>query len=192
MRRDCTLTIPTIPPRESYLRRAITSGQQQTEPLAGYSVAVDLNHEGAWTTRNRAVMGVTTEWTALLDDDDELFTIHCQFLLDRAEEHGLDMCWGWFEVRGGVDPFPMYKGLQYTPDDPHIFPITVMVRTELIQDAVREMGGFQPDGQGAWDQQDMPVWNWIHASGAKMMAFEERTWFWNHTGYNTSGLPNRW
>jgi glycosyltransferase involved in cell wall biosynthesis len=153
---------------------------------------MDTEHEGAWVTRNRAAAAVRTEWTAFLDDDDELLPIHVEHLLSVAAEHQADVVWGWFRVVGGGDPFPHYRGKQYDPAQPHVVPITYMVRTELLRAAVERMGGFMPDTIGAWDNQDMPLLSEFAAQGGRMVASPETTWVWHHHGANTSGLPTRW
>lgn len=188
---DCTIVIPTIPPRQALLQRAIASVQAQRRPVAAMSIAVDIHREGAWSTRNRGLQGVTTEWTGFLDDDDELMAHHTEFLLAMAEEHGLDMVWGWFEVVGGRDPFPMHRGRQYDIAEPHIVPISYIVRTELLHDAYAQTGGFKADEIGAWDNQDQPLFDAMARLG-KHMAFPDVTWLWHHHTSNTSGLPQRW
>lgn len=188
---DIAIVIPTIPPRHALLQRALASVQIQRRPVAAVSIAVDIHREGAWATRNRGLQAVTTEWTGFLDDDDELLPHHTEFLLGKATEHGLDMVWGWFDVIGGRDPFPMHRGRQYDLAQPHIVPISYIVRTELLHEAVRSTGGFKPDEIGAWDNQDMPLFDAICRLG-KHMAFDEITWHWHHHTSNTSGLPQRW
>lgn len=71
MKPAITVAIPTIPPRRALLRRALRSVQDQTMPAAAISVAVDLDRQGAWVTRQRALNAVQTPWVAFLDDDDE-------------------------------------------------------------------------------------------------------------------------
>jgi len=188
---DITIVIPTIPPRQALLQRAIASVQAQRRPVAAMSIAVDVHREGAWATRNRGLQGVSTEWTGFLDDDDELLAHHTEFLLDRADEYGLDVVWGWFEVIGGRDPFPMHRGRQYDPATPHIVPISYVVRTELLRAAVAQTGGFKPDNDGSWDNQDMPLFDALCRLG-RHMAFPDVTWSWHHHTSNTSGLPQRW
>jgi glycosyltransferase involved in cell wall biosynthesis len=185
---EVTICIPTIGPRKNLLDRAVASVQRQDRPTC-VSVAEDLDHSGAWATRNRAVEGADTEWIGFLDDDDRLLPWHVSHLLEQAEEHQADMVWGWFEVVGGADPFPHYRGRQYDPANPHIVPITYLVRRELWLDTP----GFQPDTIGSWDLQDQPVIDAIHqASGGALHASETITWYWFHHGGNTSGLPTRW
>lgn len=191
-----TVVIPSIPPRDRQLAIAIQSAHLQTQPPDDVIVQLDTEREGAWITRNKGIMRVETEWTAFLDDDDTFMPHHLEFLTGKAREFDLDLCWGYFKVIGGGDPFPaIFRGLQYNPKQAHVFPITVLVRTSLMQQAVRDMGGFaaDPDGTGCWTVQDMPVWNYlIEELGAKHMAFPEDTWNWHHHGRNTSGLPTRW
>lgn len=191
MQRDVTVVIPSIAPRRRLLTRAVASVAAQEQPAAAISVAIDSQHEGAWTTRNRALSTARTTWSAFLDDDDELLPHHLQFLLDMADEHGLDLVWGWFSVVGGVDPFPQHRGRQYDPAEPSIVPITYLARTELLHDAVAATGGFVGDEIGAWDNQDYPLFDYVARHG-RHMAFDDKTWLWHHHGANTSGLPDRW
>lgn len=185
---DVTICIPTIPPRAHLLERAVDSVRKQDYPC-DLSVWSDADHSGAWGTRNQAARQATTEWIGFLDDDDKLLPWHVSHLLEMAEEHDADMVWGWFEVIGGQDPFPHYRGKQYNPEQPHIVPITYLVRRELWLDSP----GFQPDENGVWDLQDQPVVDAVYEkSGGKLFASETITWHWFHHGQNTSGLPSRW
>lgn len=45
-----------------------------------------------------------TPWIALLDDDDTLRPVHCQALLELAEETGADLVWPQFDLRAGNRP----------------------------------------------------------------------------------------
>lgn len=186
-----TIVVPTIPPRANLLARAITSAMRQTRPIAAISIAVDNEHEGAWATRNRALAAVRTEWTAFLDDDDELYRFHVEALLDLADAEHADLVWGWFDVAGGQDPFPMHRGRTFNPDEPHIVPITYMVRTDLLHEAVAATGGFLADEAGAWDNQDQPLFVEMARRG-KTACTDRATWRWHHHSGNTSGLPTRW
>jgi len=183
-----TAVIPSIPSRTSMLDRAIKSVFSQTHPVSNLIVGVDHHREGAWTTRWRAAQQVTTEWTAFLDDDDEWMSHHVALLLNTASENNADMTWGWFSVNGNPDPFPHYRGRQYDPAQPHIVPITYIVRTELLLAG----SGFQSDSVGSWDLQDKPVLEGIIAAGGRLHADPRDTWIWHHHGTNTSGLPTRW
>lgn len=186
-----TVVIPTIPPRGALLARAVVSAMRQTVSVDALSIAVDVDHDGAWATRNRALAVVRTEWTAFLDDDDELYPFHVELLLGLAGEHDADLVWGWFDVAGGRDPFPMHRGKPFDVDDPHIVPITYMVRTDLLHTAVEMTGGFLADEAGAWDNQDQPLFVQMAKTG-KTACTDRATWKWTHHSSNTSGLPTRW
>lgn len=188
MKTDITICIPTIPPRADYLTRALRSISRQSLPVANVAIAQDLNRAGAWATRNRALAMATTTWVGFLDDDDELLDIHCERLMQYARDMDLDMVWGWYEVIGGGDPFPHYRGRQYDIAQPHIVPITYIAKRELLMDGPR----FQADEIGAWDNQDQPVIDHIVESGGKLFGASDTTWLWHHHGRNTSGMPGRW
>jgi glycosyltransferase involved in cell wall biosynthesis len=185
------VVIPSIAVRRHLLKRAFSSAVEQILQPECIIVEVDRHHQGAWATRNAGMAKVETTWTAFLDDDDELRPEHLRFLMDRVQEEDLDIVWGWFQVIGGQDPFPMHRGKQYDLAEPHIVPITYMCRTELLRFAVRDTGGFQPDDDGSWDDQDQPLFHRMCELG-KSRAYPDITWDWHHHGSNTSGLPSRW
>lgn len=170
--------------------RALPSVFSQTLPVSQIAIVVDHERKGAWETRNTAVKMATTEWIGFLDDDDELLPHHFQTLIQAAHDHNADVVWGWFKVVGGTDPFPGHKGKQWDITNPHIFPITCLVRRDLI---VRSKAVFQadPHNSGAWETQDFPFWKSLHDIGAKFLALNEVTWKWYHHGTNTSGLGSR-
>lgn len=191
MDQDITVCIPSIARRSNYLvQRALPSVFAQTTPVSNISIFVDHNRKGAWEARNKTVEMSTTEWVGFLDDDDELLPHHFSTLLKAALENDADVVWGWFQVIGGTDPFPLHRGRQWDVNDPHIFPITCLVRRELI---VQSNAKFLPDvnGLGDWGLQDLPFWHSLHSAGAKFLAIPDITWNWYHHGSNTSGLGSR-
>lgn len=185
---DVTVVIPSIPTRHAFLDRAIRSVLAQDHPPVSLVTVFDRHREGAWATRWKGAQQVTTTWTAFLDDDDEFMPHHLAHLLAVAAEHEADMTWGWFQVVGNPDPFPHYRGRQYDPGQPHIVPITYLVRTELLLAGP----GFQSDTIGSWDLQDKPVIEGVLAAGGRLHADPLDTWVWHHHGANTSGMPDRW
>lgn len=185
-----TVVIPSIPPRGHLLQRALKSVWNQTSPVDAIVVAYDNHKEGAWVNRWNGAQSVRTKWTAFLDDDDELMPNHIEHLMYCAQATDADMVWGWFEVAGGIDPWPHYRGKQYDPKQPHVVPITYMVKTELLL----ATPGFSADplNTGAWDVQDQPVVDELFRNGAKLYADPATTWIWHHDSGNTSGRPDRW
>lgn len=199
---DVTVAIPSIPPRAHLLRRAVDSVLNQTwHSVAGLSIAVDNRREGAGVTRQRALEGVNTEWTAFLDDDDEFMPQHIEALMQHALETNADYVFSWFEVvgMGGRrlgDRDPVFPPTHFTEpwDDnhPRQTTITVLVRTELAQAVgfVPPPDGKTIDGQ-TWGE-DWQFTLGCLAIGAKISHLVERTWLWHHDSLNTSGRPDRW
>lgn len=196
MKTDVCVVIPTIEPRRKMLYEALASVDAQTHRPAQVVIAYDDAHEGAPATRNRASLGSQATWTANCDDDDLFMPDHLAHLLWCAEENDADLISSWFMVEGGGrDPFPQHRGLVWDPAVPRIFPIGWMVRTEILHQAIADMGGYQPDpdGTGNWMTQDFPLLRYmIETLGAKHHASPEVTYRWRHWGGNTSGVPTRW
>ncbi len=187
---DVTVCIPSIPPRARMLGVAIDSVMQQTTPAGAISVAIDNEHEGAAITRTRAIMAARTPWVAMLDDDDRFLPHHLEILTHAAEDSGADFLFSWFNVVGGLDPFPQHFGKTFDPKNPTHTTVTTLVRTELAQSIgyVSPAGG---DGAGGSGED----WNFVLGcieAGAKFLHVPERTWIWNHHGKNTSGRSDRW
>lgn len=178
--------IPSIHPRHKLLDRAMKSISKQTRPVDEISVAYDNQRQGAGPTRNRAVKRIESEWTCFLDDDDTVNPNHVERLLAHALETEADVVYPWFDVVGGTDPFPQFEGLPWDPENPRIFPITVLGRTEVLRQV--EFPPPDPVGQG----DDWPYWLQQNALGVKIVHLPERTWKWYHHSKNTSGLPDRW
>lgn len=187
-----TIVIPSIPSRGRMLTRAIASCVEQTHPPAAIITSLDLDGAGAWGNRNRGALHVRTPWCAFLDDDDELLPHHLATLLTLAETASAGLTWGWFDVVNGADPFPQHRGRPFDPAAPHIVPITYLVRTEVLLEAMAAVGGFAADhaGTGAWDVQDQPVFVAMAELGGTANT-ADTTWLWHHHESNTSGLPER-
>lgn len=192
MRHGVTAVIPTIPPRrETTLHRAIDSVLHQTRMVDAVSIVSDTQRAGAAATRNLALAAVDTEWSALLDDDDEWNKFHVEQLLAEAEDQGADMVYPWFTVPDGFDPWPEREGQPFSPEvltQYNYVPVTVLVRTELI----RDVGGFRPKGPPENPCDDWGAWDALVAAGAKIVHLNRRSWIWHWHGGpagNTSGRP---
>ncbi len=192
LREGVTLVIPTIPPREAMLTRALKSAVNQRTKFSDFHIAYDLEKTGAAATRSRGLDGVTTRWVAFLDDDDELYPHHLETLIHAAIDTGADLVYPWFDVAGGTDPFPMFEGREFDPELPNMFPITVLARTELMH----ATGGFRhepsPLDPKIMEGEDWIMWLNVVRAGGTIRHIPERTWLWHHDSGNTSGLPNRW
>lgn len=189
MKRDVTVAIPAIPPRVGgLLVQAVGSAMNQTEPPSGgISCVLDVAKQGAAVTRQRALDAVRTTWVAFLDDDDYWYPQHLKTHLDQLEESGADYSYSWFD---GNNPFPMHRGRQMNPAEPHHTTMTVVVRTELA----REAGFLQPDGpmHEEWAGEDWQFELRCLEKGGKFIGTGDITWHYRVHGGNTSGLTKRW
>lgn len=210
---DVTVCIPSIPPRNAMLRRAVASVLAQDMPV-GLSVYVDREKRGAAYARDRALAGAQTRWVAFLDDDDELDPDHVRKLLSTAVAHDAGYVWSRFrignpmysrpgEVAGVVTlpgPAPLGAGTfqQWNEEQPAQTTVTTLVRRDIAVLA----GGFQgkldhqaPGSIGG--QRAGEDWLFTLAcrdllTPAGMRHHPEVTWTWHHHGSNTSGRPDRW
>lgn len=193
---DVTVVIPTIPVRSHYLQRALGSVYAQTVQVANTVVQSDENRLGAAANRDLGLDQVNSEWTAFLDDDDELYPDHVRALLKHAEATGADLVYPWFDVIGGTDPFPFFEGQAWSNDNVHQVPVTFLVKTEAAQVVGGFSGGWADsnsvDEYGNRMGEDLHfIWKMVEA-GYKIEHLNQRTWAWHHHGSNTSGLPDRW
>lgn len=187
------VVIPSLISRHKMLSNALESVKNQLLKVDQVHVEFDMQRRGAGPTRTAAALRSTADWTTFLDDDDMFMSHHTEYLLRVANEHEADFVWGWFHVEGGTDPFPMNRGKQYKPDEPIIIPMPYMVRTELLQEAIRIVGGWHPDPDdtGNWFVQDASVVNAVWELGGKFYGDPNQTWIWRHHSSNTSGSPKR-
>lgn len=191
-----TVAIPSIPARTQSLGKAIGSAMTQSRPIAGLSVAIDLDRQGAAATRQRALDGVTTDWVAFLDDDDWFYPDHLATLATYAQLDQADYAYSYYMVhdafgaaRPDIDPLG-HLGREFDHEHPHQTTITTLVRTELAQSV-----GFRTPPAGALIDgqtygEDFQFTVECVKAGAKVIHVPQRTWAWSHHGRNTSGQPN--
>lgn len=190
LRSGITVCVPSIPPRSGLLARCLTSITAQTRQADAISVSVDRERNGAAINRSRALAVVDTDTVTFIDDDDTMNPDHLEKLHGFMLDTGADFVFSWFDVVGGLDPFPQHFGKTWDPSDPTHTTVVTMVRTELAQSVsfVSPEGG---DGAGGTGED----WNFTLgclAAGAKIMHLPERTWRWFHNTGNTSGRRDRW
>lgn len=191
-----TVVIPTIPPRMGpggLFERALRSVQAQTRQANAVSISIDHHHTGSAETRNRALKGVSTRWTAFLDDDDTMYPGHLERLLMAAESSTSDVFYPWFDVPFGFDPWPDREGQPFDREllrTQNYIPITVLARTELLHD----VDGFRPKDPTNRESlcDDWGTWEALLDAGAVFEHVPSRTWAWHWHPGNTSGRPDRW
>lgn len=180
-----SVIVPTVPPRAGMLAQALASVDAQTLQPTAIIVQEDTDRAGAAVTRQRAQDRVRTEWTAPLDDDDLLYPQHLQRLADVAVETGADLVFPWYDCTGN-DPFPQLEGKPWANDDPHVFPVTFLARTE----AIRAAGGWQVYPE-VGSNEDWRLILTLVDMDAHIVHLNERTWQWRHWGGNSSGRADR-
>ncbi len=188
---------PTHPGRERMLKRASHSVWYQTYPVMGHFVVCDREKRGAAWTRQKALEANPLKWTAFLDSDDWLMPHHLDVLAHAAIETGADYVYSWYELHrlgqfmGNVDYVfpPTHFTEPWDPENPRHTTITTLVRTELA----REVGfvTVADDGEIAHRQGE----DWEFTLGCnrlgKIHHVPQRTWYWDHHGLNSSGIPGR-
>lgn len=193
------VVIPTIEGREGVLQRALLSVARQTRLPDQVVVETDPDRTGAAATRNRALMRVTCDWTAFLDDDDTLYPQHLERLLATAESTGADLVYPWFDgINQGLlavpvdgqlcDPFGVPFGaeqVEHLLGHANFIPVTVLARTDLL----REVGGF---ASPPWALPEVPCEDWgcwvrLLLAGATFVHLPEVTWTWRSDVAHTSG-----
>lgn len=192
---DITVVISTIPERADLLARAVRSVAVQTLKPSKIFIALDNEFLGAAYTRNKAIKDVSTEWIAFLDDDDEFMPEHLEKLYGHAMNTNADFVHSWFEVVGGIDPFPYQFGMKFEKQSQTT--ITVLVKTEvakavygfarsdsLIPEDLKEINGNLAG-------EDFHFASKIYDAGYKMEVLQEKTWLWHHDSRNTSGMVSR-
>ena len=194
------MVMPVHPARwKTTMRRALRSVLSQTVPVAAYSIAIDVERQGAGAgpTRDRALAAARTEWVAFLDSDDEWHPDHVAELLAHAEETGADVVYSICRVvhmQLGEIPrtHPLYEewGRPGKPFDAELLrkhsylPVTSLVRTELAQQS-----SFVPPDGGHYD--DWGFYLGLLDLGAKFEHLPQVTWTWHHGPHNTSGQPTK-
>lgn len=185
------MVVCTIPQRTEMLHRALRTVTAQT--LLPENIIVSYDHEGLGHAgnRNKALEMVTTEWTAFLDDDDELLPHHLEHLLQVAEETDAALVYPWHVILdhdGNPIPDILHHSLTFDPVElrkNNYIPVTVLAHTS----ALRVVGGFPTPGPGEmWRNcEDHGCWIRLLDAGYKFVHTNEVTWLWHHHGGNTSG-----
>jgi glycosyltransferase involved in cell wall biosynthesis len=204
-----SVVIATIPPRAELLERAKRSVYAQRRPPDEIVIELDRFGRGAGPTRNRAFRRATSEYVAVLDDDDELLPRHLHLLMLAAEWTAADVVYSWFELwedgRQIVDRelATMWHGqlvhplgIPFGPEqEAHMrryayIPACLLLRRDLAL----EVGGYPgPDEADYHDRDGCEDWALLIRlldAGARFHHVPERTWR-LHKGAGTAGRPWR-
>ena len=157
---DVTVITPSIPRRSYVLSRCIESVRSQ-EPswrVMKHFIALDNVHPefpvGPARLRNQMIKGVDTEWLVFLDDDDTIDHNFFRVLWPFTTEYEVIIPHCRFD--GPPIPPQYVNQLSFNREklrEHGQFPITCLVRTELVQN----VGGFPEDET----YEDWVMWNRI-------------------------------
>jgi len=194
-----TVVIPTIATRQEQLNRAVASVYTQTLRPQALIISEDTARLGAPGNRDAGLARVSTEWVAMLDDDDYFYPDHLETLYTAAVDTGADIVYSWFDVEGGEDPFPENFGKPWNPDKPVQTTVTILAKADVIRQAggysVKE-GMTEEDlsefAQGNTAGEDFRMIYTANKQGAKIVHVAKKTWAYCHWVGNTSGRPDRW
>jgi hypothetical protein len=195
---DITVITATIPGRDLLLQRAVNSVKAQTLQPERHAIMLDQHKAGGAAILDLLLAEVTTEYVAVLDDDDELLPNHLELCYSKIKETGADMVYPGFKYSSTHDQghLECHFGNEWDNSLPHQTAITNLFRT----DAIREVGGFSVD----WDPDSF---NMDHTgnrigydyllvlrlaeAGKIIKHLPERTWIY-HIGHpSTLGMPSR-
>jgi hypothetical protein len=192
-----TVCIASIPIRRDALLRSIASALDQTVPPEAIVVEIDHGHTGAGPTKTRALRKATTEWTVMLDDDDELMPTFVERHLESQAQTGVDVTYAMpyrTDSPGGHDGCGLH-GQPFDPDE--LRRRSYIHGTSLIRTRLLQISGFQrPAGS---DYDDWGAFLALLDHGATFFHLTEQLFIWNISQPsspgqpgNTSGLGERW
>ena len=94
---DITVITATIPGRDLLLQRAVNSVKAQTLQPERHAIMLDQHKAGGAAILDLLLAEVTTEYVAVLDDDDELLPNHLELCYSKIKETGADMVYPGFK-----------------------------------------------------------------------------------------------
>lgn len=163
-----TVVTATLPEREEFLHRAVTSVRVQTLRPQAHLIGTDYHRRGGATMKNDLCFAAESKWIALLDDDDYFYPDHLASLVEAAEANSADVAYSWCDV-SGANPWLGYnqpfsaEALRQTSVVSH----NALIRTDLFV----ELGGFKQVKGYDW-----LLWVAALQTGAKFTCVERPTW----------------
>lgn len=175
--------------RNGLLNRALQSITKQTLQPRTILIENDIDGLGAGYTRRTILNQVTTKWMAWLDSDDYWYPNHLADLYQVAEtDESIKYVFSWFDGRN--DPLGHF-GKTYNIHEPHHTTITALIDVEMA----KEVGYADTAKDWPVSNEDL-VFIFDFAKlcierDTKMVHLPKRTWFWDQSGQNTSGRPDK-
>lgn len=151
---------------------------QSLRPLE-HIVAIDHARYGSAATRNAALGGVRSEWTAVVDDDDLLWPDHLAKLSGLTEK--ADIVYSFCEVTGKN----WSPNADFDPErlrSSNYIPVTSLIRTKLL----RKLKGWRDSADSPGGLEDWGLWLRALDAGARFVCLPEVTWTYRFHGGNKS------
>jgi Glycosyl transferase family 2 len=190
-----SVVMATIPPRAELLARARRSIERQRRQPDEVIVVLDEAGAGAGPTRNKGIAQATSEYIAVLDDDDELLPRHIHALMLAAERTDADVVYSWFELWD--DGRPIYDRELGTMRDGQIvhplgvefgseqaahmrryafIPACLLLRRRMVIDVGGYPGPDEPEYAERDGCEDWALLVRLLDAGARFVHVPERTW----------------
>jgi len=152
-----------VPERLDLLSEACESVRAQTLQPDEHIVVVDYARRGTADALNRALAAVTSEWVAVLDDDDVLYPDHLERL--EGASRFADVVYSNFDCDWGLQCFRAFDPVALREEN--FIPTTSLVRTSKL----RDVGGW-PDQH----LQDWGLWLRILETRGRFVSVPKVTW----------------
>lgn len=178
------VVIPHLPERERSIEyiEAVRSVNEQTRRPDQFIIESDPAHTGCAATQNRALAKVTTEWIALLGDDDWLLPHHLEVLMAHAGE--ADVIWPDCRSVGAEWNFCREFDAEWLRHDNYIPGGGSLIRTS----AARSVGGWcQPGDPDFHKYEDWIMWRRLLDVGFTFKHIHEVTWNYRFHNGQTAG-----
>jgi hypothetical protein len=196
---DITVCTPTIPPRSEKLGRAVRSVENQTVKPTAHLIMVDVHKVGAPAMLDSLIQTATTEYVAILADDDELLANHLEVLSKLIMEETADIAFSHFVFGGRSDAghLEKYRGVPFDNNNPRQMTGVFLAKRQTVLDVGGHSSNFdarnfQVDEQGHRIGEDYMLVKKLAQAGAKFAVTGETTWIYHVDGGNTLGMPDRW
>jgi hypothetical protein len=196
---EITVCTPTIPPRSEKLGRAVRSVYAQTVKPVAHLISVDIHKAGAPLMLDSLLQTATTEYVAILGDDDELLPNHLEVLSNLITAENADIAFSHFVFGGRSDAghLEKYRGVPFDPNNPRQMTGVFLAKRQTVLDVGGHSGNFdalsfEADVEGHRIGEDFMLVKKLARSGAKFAVTGETTWIYHVDGTNTLGMPNAW
>jgi hypothetical protein len=160
---------------------------------------VDVHREGAPVMLDKIITQASTEWVAILSDDDELLPHHLETLWDLVTSQNADIGFTHFKYSGLSDAghLERFRGTPFDNDNPRQMTGVFMAKRELLLEVGGHSTDFDPmsyerDDQGNRIGEDFLIVKRLASAGARFAVSPEVTWIYHKGHSNTLGMPNAW